>query len=152
MELRSCSLGGDGACGETQTSLQGPGKFPVTAAASVQPAAVSEVKNLIETRPGARTSPERMQEKKQRTEEDLLCFISYLFSRRAEQTHLKVLVLAVWALPGLNGDNSTIFMLLIQGYKYRLVLFSLISKYREIDKVFPVKDSILYSVPLDLLQ
>lgn len=43
-------------------------------------------------------------------------------------------------------------MLLIQGYKYRLVLFSIISKQGGIDEVFTVKDSILNSVPMDLLQ
>lgn len=61
-------------------------------------------------------------------------------------------ILAVWALPGLSGDNSTIFMFLIQGYKYRLVLFSILSKHGGIDKAFTVKDGILSSIPLDLLQ
>lgn len=85
-----------------------------------------------------------------------LIYFKDLSSRKELNRHISKFwphqILAVWALPGLNGDNSTIFMLLIQGYKYRLVLFSIISKHRGIDKVLTVKDGILNSVPLDLLR
>lgn len=86
-------------------------------------------------------------------QEDLLCSHSYILIFLAGKSCTDISkswarqILAVWALPALNGDNSTVFMLLSQGYKYRLALFSIGSKSREIDKVVTVKDSILNSVP-----
>lgn len=162
--LRSCSLGRDCASpflrkvGKNTQPSAGTRKIPCATPGSVQPAAVSAIKKLIETRLGARRCPGRMQ-KNQKTE---FCgAVSHIYfedlpSRKELNRHISKLwphqILTVWALPELNGDNSTSFMLLIQGYKYRLVLFSVISKYGEIDKLFMAKDNILNSVPLDLLQ
>lgn len=99
--------------------------------------------------------------RRSRTQRKIICALSHVYSgdlpiRKELNRHIAKFwahqILTVWALPGLNGDNSTIFMLLMQGYKYRLVLFSVISKYGEIDEVFMVKDNILNTVPLDWLQ
>lgn len=51
------------------------GTFPGAA----QPAAAPKMKKLIETRPGASTCPERMQEKQQKADKKICCALTHTF-------------------------------------------------------------------------